>query len=111
MQIKLPIIVGVCGLFFSPYVHAEAGWTDFASVAELVPTASHYYKVRLPVKENPSGCENKTWFYQNYGSTGSDQMFKTILEAVKSEIQLRVYVTGSCNLDGYSEISSVSVIP
>jgi len=111
MQRKVLTIIGACTLFFSPYVHANAGWTDYGTVAELVPTARHYYELRLPVKENPSGCKNKTWFYQDYGTPGSDKMFNTILEGVKSGFRIRVYVTGKCNLHGYSEISSVSIIP
>jgi hypothetical protein len=111
MDRRLSMVVGVSSLLFSHMVHADPGWTDFATVAELVPTARHYYEVRLQVKENPSGCSEKTWFYQDYGSPGSDNMFKTLLEGTKSGIQLRVYVTGKCNFNGYSEISSVSIVP
>jgi hypothetical protein len=98
-------------LLLSSLVQAGAGWTGYAKVAELIPTASHYYQFRLPVTENPSGCRNKVWFYQDYGLPGSDKMFQVILEVTKSGNRVRVYVTGNCNLDGYSEISSVSVIP
>ena len=110
MKIKLPFIIGVSALLFTQIVQAAAGWTDYVTIEELVPTTRHYYEVRLPVKENPSGCKNKTWFYQNYGSRGSDKMFDTLLEGIKSGFQLRVYVTGICNLNDYSEFSSVSVI-
>ncbi|MBK5103794.1 MAG: hypothetical protein JJE42_06065 [Burkholderiales bacterium] len=111
MKKTLSLIVGAGCLLLSQFVHANSGWTDVVAVAELVPTAKHYYVVRLPVKQNPSGCENKTWFYQNYGSFGSDKMFQTLLEGVKTGIRLRVYVTGICNIEGYSEFSSVSVVP
>lgn len=111
MERELSIIIGVGSLLFSQIVHAESGWTDLANAAELVPTARHYYEIRLPVKENPSGCKEKTWFYQDYDSPGSDMMFKTLLEGIKSGIRLRVYVTGKCNINGYSEISSVSLVP
>lgn len=89
---------------------AGAGWTDFVRVAELVPTSKHYYEVRLPVADNPSGCREKTWFYQNYESPGADQMFDVLLEGLTTNIQLRVYVTGVCNFNGYAEFSSISVI-
>jgi len=111
MRRRVGIIFGACTLVLSPLVQAETGWTDYATIAELVPTAHHYYEVRLPVRENPSGCKNKTWFYQDYSSPGADKMFQTILEGVKSGFRVRVYVTGRCNLNGYSEISSVSAIP
>jgi hypothetical protein len=38
-------------------------------------------------------------------------MFDILLEGIKSGIRMRVYVTGVCNLNGYSEFSAVSVIP
>jgi len=87
---------------------ANSGWTDFVRIAELVPTSKHYYEVRLPVSDNPSGCREKNWFYQNYDSPGSDQMFDVLLESLSNDTRLRVYVTGVCNINGYAEISSVS---
>lgn len=111
MKIKFTTLVFAVLLMHSPLLLANPGWTDYVTVAELVPTAKHYYEVKLPVKENPSGCKNTTWFYQDYAVPGSDKMFTTLLEAVKSGIRVRVFVTGVCNLDGYSEISAVSVLP
>ena len=110
MKSKMYVVISFC-LWFSQYVYADSGWTDYVTVAELVPSARHYYEVRLPVKENPSGCKNKTWFYQDYDAPGADKMFLTILEGIKSNLRIRVYVTGRCNLFDYSEISSVSIIP
>jgi len=88
---------------------AASGWTDFVRVAELVPTSKHYYEVRLPVSDNPSGCREKIWFYQNYDSPGAEQMFDVLLESLTADIRLRVYVTGVCNISGYAEFSSISV--
>jgi hypothetical protein len=88
---------------------ASSGWTDFVRVAELVPTSKHYYEVRLPVGDNPSGCREKNWFYQNYDSPGSDQMFEVLLKSLTDDIRIRVYVTGVCNINGYAEFSSISV--
>ncbi len=110
MKLDISIVIGTSALLFSNFTQASAGWTDFVTVAELVPTARHYYELRLPVNENPSGCKNKTWFYQNYGSRGSDKMYETLLEGIKSGLRSRVYVTGMCNIHGYSEFSAVSVI-
>ena len=111
MKRKHLTIIGTSTLLFSTYVHASAGWTDYGSVAELVPTSKHYYEFRLSVTKNPSGCESKTDFYQDYTTPASDKMYDTLLEAVKSDLRVRVYVTGKCNLHGASEISSVSVVP
>ncbi len=108
------LAIGIFALFFAIFpvgtVQAESGWTDYVSVDELNPTGLHYYLVRLEVKQNPSGCRDKRWFCQDYNTTGSDKMFLTLLEALKVGMRVRVYVTGRCNLDGYSEFSSVSVI-
>jgi hypothetical protein len=92
-------------------VYASAGWTDYVRIAELVPTSRHYYEFKLPVKNNPSGCKNKNWFYQNYGTRSSEKIFNVLLEGIKSGLKLRVYVTGICNINDYSEISSVSIVP
>ena len=107
---KLSLFIAINSIFFSHFAYARAGWTDFVKVAELVPTGRHYYEVRLQVRENPSGCKEKAWFYQNYESRGADEMFRILLEGIKEDIQLRVYVTGVCNINGYTEFSSVSVI-
>jgi hypothetical protein len=107
----MKVMASVVGLWFSLAATtspADAGWTDTAAVAEVNPMASHYYVVRIPVRKNPSSCDDKTRFYQDYQAPGSDKMFMTFLEVLKSDAQVRVYVTGRCNIDGYSEISSVS---
>lgn len=95
----------------STSVRGEAGWTSYAYVGELTPTNQLRYLVTLKVANNPSGCRNKGVFYQDHSSFGSEQMFLTLLEAVSSGKKVRVYVTGNCELNGYSEISSVSIIP
>lgn len=90
---------------------AAAGWTDYATVAELRPGTQFRYLVKLQGAENPSGCKNKDTFYQDYSATGSDHMFRVLLEAVSSGKRVRVYVTGICELSGYSQISSVAIVP
>jgi len=90
---------------------ASSGWTDYAQVIELVPTIHHRFKVNIAVKQNESDCKQEQWFYQDYDTAGSHEMFITLLEAVSSNSRVRVYVTGRCNIDGYSEISSVGIRP
>ena len=105
-------LIGYLTLFaFPSLIQAEAGWTDYVKISELIPTSRHYYEVILPVKKNPSGCSNKTWFYQDYVTVGSDKMFETLLRGVESGSKVRVYVTGKCNVYGYSEFVSVGIIP
>ena len=61
------IAIATSALIVSSLVRADAGWTEYALVAELV-SKSHYYELRLSTKKNPSGCKKKNWFYQDYGS-------------------------------------------
>ena len=111
MKNLFSIIAVIAAAVFAHPAHGKAGWTDYVAVVELIPTARHYYTFRLSVKKNPSGCREDQWFYQNYDAHGSDKMFDALLEAIKSGLRLRVYVTGLCNIDGYSEISSIGIIP
>ena len=90
---------------------ADSGWTDYSPVAELTPTSQGRFLVELRVSKNPSQCTNKEIFYRDYAATGSEQMFRVLLEALASGKRVRVYVTGRCELNGYSEISSVSIVP
>ena len=89
---------------------AAAGWTEQARVAELTPSVHHRYFFRLLESENPSGCKSKDTFYQDYNVPGSEFMFRALLAAVESGQRVQVYVTGKCDLDGYSEISSVRIM-
>jgi hypothetical protein len=94
-----------------PLLAGSSGWSDYAGIAELTPTNLHRYTVKLNLSENPSGCLNKNTFYQDYAASGAQQMFQTLLEAVASGKRVRVFVTGRCELNGYAEISSVSILP
>ena len=92
-------------------VQADAGWTDFGRIEELVPTSKHYFELRLDATGNHSGCKMPNGYYQNYVARGSQEMFAVLLEALKSGLAVRVYVTGVCNINGYAEISAVGVAP
>lgn len=90
-------------------VHAESGWTNYGKVIELLPDSNFRYRVKIKVSENPSGCRSDDWFYQDYLSNGSDQMYSTLLEALIHNLKVKVYVNGKCGLKGNSEISAVSI--
>jgi hypothetical protein len=100
-------LLAACLSVVSPVTRAEAGWTDYVRVIELIPTTRHYYEIQLAVEDNPSGCREDDWFYLNYDQTGSDKMFDLFVDGLKNSLRLRVYVTGVCNLNGYAEISAV----
>ena len=101
-------VILLLGTSLAPPLQARAGWTDYARVGELIATGRHYYEVRIPV-DNPSGCREDNWYYQNYDAPGSSQMFEILLDAIESNVRVRLYVTGVCNINGYAEISSVGV--
>ncbi len=96
---------------FSARAEARAGWTDYAQLVELVASSKHFYSFRLELDNNPSGCRDDQWFYQDYSAPGADKIYETLLRALTDKLSMRVYVTGVCNLDGYAEISSLSIIP
>jgi len=105
----MPIVSGICALLLSTVAVADAGWTDEVEVVELIPTGRHYFELRLAGKNNPSGCRAKGWYYINYDAPGADKMFDLFVDSLKTELRLKVYLTGVCNFNGYAEISSVSV--
>lgn len=92
-----------------PDAAAEAGWTDYAVVTELTPTIHQRYEVTIATSQNPSGCRDKQTFYQDYSAKGSEQMYLALLESVGSGKKVRVFVTGACGVDGYSQISAVGI--
>lgn len=104
-------IVALCLAMFSATAWPVAGWTSYGVVTELIPTTSGRFLVQLDVSSNPSGCKNKQWFYRDYGGEGAEYMFRTLLVALGSGQKVRLYVTGSCDLNGYSDISSAGIIP
>ena len=98
-------------LLISFSVQASSGWTTYGNVIELVPTIHHRFKVNIDVKGNKSDCKEKQWFYQDYNVSGAREMYLALLEAVSSNKTVRVYVTGRCNINEYSEISEIGIRP
>ncbi len=96
-------------LFVSGPIYAGSGWTDYGYVEELIPTIHHRFKVNIALKGNKSGCKEKQWFYQDYDISGAKEMYLALLESMSADKAVRVYVTGRCNIDDYSEISSVGI--
>ncbi len=96
-------------LFISFSSSAASGWTSYGKVLELVPTIHQRFKVNIEVEDNPAACKQKQWFYQDYSISGAREMYFALLEAVASSRPVRVYVTGRCNLNEYSEISEAGI--
>lgn len=90
---------------------AASGWTDYAPVIELMPSSHQRYVVTLDTRKNPGDCKDKNNYYQDYDANGAQQMFSTLLQATATGNKVRVYVTGKCELNGYSEITSIGILP
>jgi hypothetical protein len=90
---------------------ATSGWTDYGYIIELQPGIHKRYKVNIDVKGNNSSCKQKQWFYQDYDISGAREMYLALLEAVSADKLVRVYVTGRCDINNYSEISEVGIRP
>ncbi|MGD2082464.1 MAG: hypothetical protein PVF91_05835 [Chromatiales bacterium] len=91
-------------------VQADAGWTGYGYVEELRADQFGRFEVRLDVDDNPTDCRNGRWFYRG-AITGSELMYRALLEAVSARKRVRVYVTGLCDIKDYSEISSAAIAP
>lgn len=108
-KVLLPLIASFAALICAGQAQAEAGWTAYGSVLELQPTTQGRFVFRMRVDANPSGCRKETWFYRDYRGLGAEQVYATLLEATSRGRAIKVYVTGVCDLNGYSEINSVSL--
>ncbi len=105
------LLILLACLFSSFPSYATSGWTGYGHVIELVPTIHFRFKVKIDVKGNKSECKEKQWFYQDYNVNGSREMYLALLEAVSSNKSIRVYVTGRCDINEYSEISELGIRP
>lgn len=92
-------------------VQAEAGWSDTALLLELTPTRQQHFYFKLDVESNPSGCRSDNGFYMEYATPGGNLIYQTLLEALTRGKKVRAYVTGRCELKGYAEVSSITVLP
>lgn len=110
-RVRLHRLLPAALLLSSTAIAGSSGWTGYTTVAELTPTSHQRYTVRLNLSDNPSNCSNKDTFFQDYDAPGAEQMFHTLLEAVASGKRVRIFATGRCELNGYGELSSVSILP
>lgn len=94
-----------------PAAAGTAGWTDAATVTLLEAGEHDRFVVRLGVGKNASGCRDPDRFYADYGRNGSELMYHTLLQAALAQQRVQLYVTGVCDLRGYSGISAVRLVP
>jgi len=89
--------------------HAESGWTRYGKVIELQPDSDFRFRILMDVKDNPSRCRKDQEFFATYVSSGANQIYTGLLEALIHDLQVKVFVSGICGLKGYSEISAISL--
>jgi hypothetical protein len=107
---RTALILAFLGIAVASSARADAGLTDVGPVLELTPSIQGRYVVKIGVTQNPSGCREKQMFYQDYSDRGADHMYRALLEAISSGKKVRVFVTGLCELQGHSQISSVTIV-
>jgi hypothetical protein len=111
MKPCIAMVISLYAIVLTSLAQADAGWTDYVTVSELIPTGRLYYEVELKGSKNVSGCREQDWYYLNYGAQGTDKMFDLFVDSMQSGLHLRVYVSGLCNLNGYAEITAVGASP
>ena len=90
---------------------ADSGWSNYTSISEITASNRDYYTIQLSSPTGTKNCKNKDTVYLEYDAKGSQAMFQILLNALISKNEVRVYLTGRCELHGYSEISSASIRP
>lgn len=104
-------IIVVCVFLTANGWAGEAGWTQPAAIKTLEAGQQGRFILRLNLSKSASGCRSVDGFYADYGRDGSELMYKTALDALQNQLRVQVYVTGGCDLDGNSAISSVRILP
>jgi hypothetical protein len=88
---------------------ADSSWTDAGPVLGLTPSIQGRYVLKIGITQNQSGCREKRMVYQDYSDRAADHMYPALLEAIGSGKKVRVFVTGLSELQGNSQISSVTI--
>lgn len=102
----------IAGLLLSGASHGGvSGWTETTRVITLQPTTQGRFLVRLDTDEKVSGCRERDWFFRDYTGLGAELMFEVLLEAAVRNQSVQLFLTGRCDLDGYSEFSEVRLTP
>jgi hypothetical protein len=90
---------------------AEAGWTEPARVVSLETNIFGRTLVELDLRKNPSNCKEQALFYRETTGDSSRQMLMVLLEAASQNMRVKLRVSGSCHLKGYSEYNAVALVP
>ncbi|RLA01460.1 MAG: hypothetical protein DRQ47_08055 [Gammaproteobacteria bacterium] len=104
------LIVCCILLVASGLAYSSAGWTDPGYLIEVQVSNTGRIIAKSSVKVNPSGCRDKELFYIDSSAVNAEQIYKLLLESITSRNQVKLYVTGRCELKGMSGISSAIIL-
>lgn len=96
-------------LLTSSLTYAESGWTSHGKVIQLQADSDFRFRVMIDVEDNPSRCRSKQAFFTTYVSSGANQIYTGLLEALIHNLDVKVFVSGICGLKGRAEISAISL--
>jgi len=105
-HIKLKITAFLLGLVLVMQLNAAEGFTSAGKVVEVYPTVNGELYVEVAATSNPSGCTHASWFTAASGA-GTSRVLSVLLTAKTLDKDVQLYVTGTCDQWGYSNISSV----
>ncbi len=103
-------IIGVMLLLWCGIAQSNSGWTDSNVINLIRATTSGKFVVKVSLSKNPSRCKDDESFYMDYSTEGADSVYLLLLQAVSTQNEVKFYVTGRCELNGMSEISSAVIL-
>lgn len=97
-------------LLLSGPLQAESGWTSSTLILEITATTAGKFIIHATPKKNPTDCKDRERFYLDYGLSGANKVYDLLLDATVSQLPVKLYITGRCELFGMSELSKASII-
>jgi len=96
-------------LIMSSLAHSEAGWTGQGYLQEIQATTAGKLIIKGKLKGNPSKCKDINSYYIDYSIEGAENIYQLLLQSIASNNQVKLLVTGRCEINGMSEISSATI--
>ena len=95
---------------FSTSAFSGAGWTEKGQIQSMTATSFSRIVIQGKFSDNVSDCRDKERFYVDFGRPGTRFIYEMLLVSVVSGKNVKLRVTGSCELKGMSEISEASIL-
>lgn len=95
----------------SSIARGEAGWTEPAQVVSVESNQFGRILVELDLRKNPSTCKEQRLFFRETAGNSSQQMLDILLASAANRLPVKLRVSGTCHLKGYSEFNAVALVP